>query len=156
VNCCGFTSNGVESVSPGSGGAGFDVLDPGTIITTDGSTQTLVVANLAAVGARVFYYSTIVAQQTNGDRAMRANYWTDASRNAAGSGILTSGNIGPNGYTDVPPSLPWTTVVVPAGWGIVEANLVGDQVQILFGAAAGQTVEWRIVVQRLLLGGATP
>jgi hypothetical protein len=117
--------------------------------------QTLVVANLNAAGDGVYYYGHVRAQQTNGERGMRFNFWVDASRNAVGSGILTTGTVGPTGYTDVA-AVPWTTVGVPVGWGITEANLVGNQVQVLFNGAAGQTVQWKLVFTRLLMNGATP
>lgn len=152
---CAFASNGGDS-----GGAaaspGFDVLAPAPIVTTDATVETIIVANLNAPGDGVFYRLTVRAQEDNGERAMRANFWVDASRNVAGTNGLTSGNIGPNGYTDVPPSMPWTTIGVPAGWNFNPLDIVGDQVRVQLQGPVGQTIQWRVVIERLLMWGATP
>lgn len=152
MSCCEFDSNG----DGGGGGesSSADIVE-GSLEVTGDATQTIVIANLPVVGAGVFYGGTISARQSNGQRGFRFTFWTDAARNAVGSGILTQGTIGPSGYTDVA-AVPYTTPGVPVGYAVVEANLVGNQVQVLFGGPAGQTVRWGWLFERILMGGATP
>lgn len=151
---CGAALAILGGAAPG-GSAQADLFGPFTVVTTDAAAQTLVMANLPAAGDGVYYYGHVRAQQTNGQRGFRYNFWVDASRNAIGTNILTTGTIGPTGYVDVA-TPPWNTIGVPAGWGVVEANVVGNQIQVVFGGAAGQTVQWQLTFTRLLMNGATP
>jgi hypothetical protein len=126
-----------------------------TRTTTDATTQTLTIANLPIVGAGVYWYLSIRGQETNGQRGARFNYWADASRNAVGTNGVVLGTVGPTGYTDVA-TPPWTTIAVPVGWGFTAINIVGNQTQFQFNGAVAQTVQWKTIVQRIFMSGATP
>lgn len=137
-------------------GGGFpSTLIAGPIVTTDATVQTAVIANFPVVGGGVYYRAVLRGQQTNGQRGFRADFWCDASRNAIGTNGLQTGNIGPTGYTDAALA-PWNTVGVPAGWAVNTLNIVGNQIQVQWNGAAGQTVEWWLVAERIFLSGATP
>lgn len=151
--CCGPALPQINGLT--AGGASSSQVGPDSLVTTDASVQTLVMANFPVVGARVYYYGEFAAEQNNSNRGFRFNFWVDASRNAIGSNVLTTGTIGPTGFTDIA-TAPWNTIGVPAGWAFNPTNLVGNQLQIQFNAAAAQTVQWMWQLTRFLLWGATP
>lgn len=156
MSCCASALPVVGGTVPGG-----IVLAPGidTFIdqrtTTDGAVQTLVLANYPVIGAGGFFYGTCMGVQDDGVRGARVTFWLDGARNAIAFAAAQNGNIGPTGYTDAA-AQPWTTVGVPVGWAFATVNIVGNQQQFQFNAAAGQTVRWTTVVQRILVGGATP
>lgn len=147
MSCCEAQSNGRAS------GSALDVLTYDRT-TTDASAQTVRVATLPAIGDAVFWYLSLRGDQTNGQRGMRFNYWADASLNAIGLNGLVTGTIGPTGFTDIA-TPPWTTIGVPASWAINAINIAGNDVQFQWNGAAGQTVRWRVQIERILIGGAS-
>lgn len=137
---------------PGFGNPWFIFYDE--ITTSDDGVETRDIVTLPGNGAGMFGYGSVKAAQDNGENGMRFNFWIDFDRNSAGSNALITGTVGPTGFTDVALP-PWNNVGVPAGWAFNALNLSGTILQAQFNGAAGQNVNWRIVYNICLVGGAT-
>jgi hypothetical protein len=123
--------------------------------TTDGTAQTFNVGTLAAVGASILFDVVLMGTKTNAQEGLYARWMGQAARNATASGIGLILVAGPTGFTD-PAAAPYTAApAVPAGWA-ANIALAGTIVQLQYNGAAGDTIDWRIVVlQRFLVNGAT-
>lgn len=103
--------------------------------------QTINLGTVAAIGNAVQFSARLTVTRTDAaNEAEDGAYFApegDGARSVNGVGFATPIFVGPTGYSD-PALPPWTTIVVPVGWGFAVV-FAGSTLQLQWNVAAGQT-----------------
>lgn len=127
-----------------------------TITTTDAVPVFVTWASLPAAGAAINFYAIFTGQQSTGERSLFRHTQAGYARAAAGeNSIAPVAAVVTSGYED-PGGVPWNTLVAnPVGWGGGVNFLPGGNIiQVAFNGAAGQTIDWKVVIFAIPYFGA--
>jgi hypothetical protein len=120
--------------------------------TLGAETVAIPIGTLGVVGAAITFRIRLDGQQTNGQRGLYFAPEGNAARNSIGSNLATPIFIGPVGYIDTV-LVPWSTIIVPAGWGVA-LGIAASVLTLSFNGALGQPAHWRGMIERWAHNGA--
>lgn len=122
-------------------------------VTTNATPVVLQWANLAVVGAGVWFNAIIIGLAADGQRGFFRRQEGHAARSVNGPGVRSMTSV-QNGYTNTT-GLPWATVGVPVGWAADAASLSGNLLRYTITGVAAMNINWSVNIDFMRGPGTT-